>query len=339
MWIKQTNGEQRKVLMALFEPAMLNLSKICVMVWSDLENLDKVLCTHFASIPHCHLVYAVDKFGKQISSNISANGIDSSYREQDLSRRPYSVSLYPKRHFMLSSVYISHTTGRPCISAVQPVINDQQFLGFVVADFDIRHLPLSMNSPKTTPLRMQNHYLPPKQSQSRQVGSLFDRYLSDIQGILSKLISEHGVFHFTMHCYSAQVVLWQMDDPYQYRLYDVEQLLDPDMYLTYPRYPYPTNAKMSAKEVRQVLEQFRALRLADESFYLRSGSVNIMNGMVSLSFSFEGSRYMSVSEFLDKDLSYWLGQATMDTFMPPRWENEKGKLPINNFPLPIPNYH
>ena len=57
----------------------------------------------------------------------------------------------------------------------------------------------------------------------------------------------------------------------------------------------------------QVFQQLKALRFADETIYLRSGSINIMNGMVGLTFSCDGSHYMPVEEFLDKDLSFWLG--------------------------------
>ncbi|MCK7471133.1 MAG: hypothetical protein MZU95_10405 [Desulfomicrobium escambiense] len=35
----------------------------------------------------------------------------------------------------------------------------------------------------------------------------------------------------------------------------------------------------------RVLVQFKALRFADETIYLRSGSINVMNGMVGLTFS------------------------------------------------------
>lgn len=314
MWIRPTIGEQRKTLTALFEPPMLNLSKQCINFWFDLEGLDQVLSTHFASVPHCHLVYAIDKFGKQVSSNISASGIDPSYRNQDLSRRPYSVSLYPKRHFMLSSVYISQTTGRPCISAVQPIIDEQQFLGFVVADFDIRHLPLPVTPSKDTQLLWQPSHFNTfhKQSQPQRVTSPFDKCLNDVNGILNKLISEHGVFHCTLHYLSGQTILWQINEPYQYRLYEIEQLLAPDMYQTYPRQTYPINANLSQRQVRQVLERFSSLRLGDDSIYIRTGSLNIMNGMVSLSLSGEGSQYMSAETFLGKDLSFWFGQKAVN---------------------------
>jgi hypothetical protein len=59
--------------------------------------------------------------------------------------------------------------------------------------------------------------------------------------------------------------------------------------------------------VRPVLAQFKALRFADETIYLRSGSLNVMNGMVGLTFSCDGSHYMPVDEFLDKSLDFWVG--------------------------------
>ncbi len=334
MWIKPMIGKQRKALIALFEPAMKKLSQMCVVFWSDLDRLDKVLSGHFASIPHCHLVYVVDKLGKQISSNINANCIDHSYCNQDLSKRPYSVA--PKRHFMLSSVYISQNTGRPCISALHPVIDDsQQLLGFVVADFDLRQLPLSVSQTTSSPLPefAPRHKLSPL----RRVTSPFDKYTTDLQGILNKLISEHGVFHCVLHYASANAELWQMDDPHQYRLYGIEKLLEPDMYLAYPRYPYPADAKVSRKYVQKVLERFCILRLGDESIYLRAGSLNIMNGIVGLSFSFNGTQYLPAEEFLSKDWSYWFGQAALNSA--PYKINEKTSFTMkHSFSKGINNY-
>ena len=69
-------------------------------------------------------------------------------------------------------------------------------------------------------------------------------------------------------------------------------------------------AKVSPAEIRKTLEEFKALRFADETIYLRSGSLNIMNGMIGLTFSCDGSHYMSVQEFLEKDLSFWIGTRT-----------------------------
>jgi hypothetical protein len=54
----------------------------------------------------------------------------------------------------------------------------------------------------------------------------------------------------------------------------------------------------------------KKLRLTDETFSLRSSSINIFNGMISLTFSCDGSHYMSWQEFLEKDESFWFGAAS-----------------------------
>lgn len=311
MWINPTIPKQRKALKALLEPAMHSLSKLCVVSWSNLDSLDKALSTRFTSISYCHLVYAVDKFGKQVTGNITAYGIDRTYCHQDLSKRPYAVSLYSKRDFMLSSVYISQNTGRPCISAIHPVIDDSlQFLGFVVADFDLHRLPLSLTHSKSSLEKVGRSNNPSMPSQQGRVISPFDKSPSDIQGILNKLITQHAVFHCALHFASATAQLWQMDEPYQYHLYKVDQLLDPDMYLTYPRHAYPAKALVASDQVQRVLERFCILRLLDDRIYLRSASLNIMNGLVSLSFSVDGSEYLPIEDFLSRDLSCWFEKRT-----------------------------
>ncbi|MCK5715887.1 MAG: PDC sensor domain-containing protein [Thiomargarita sp.] len=160
--------KKRAALIALFEPAMLNLSKESTLSWSNLEHLDTVLKTHFTSVPYCQLMYAVNEYDMQISSNITASSIESSYCHQDLSQRPYSIrfTASSKRHFLLSPVYINLKTGGPCISALQPVIDhSQHFLGFIIADFDYHRLPISINTRNTPVL----HYTCPKNYQNSNV--------------------------------------------------------------------------------------------------------------------------------------------------------------------------
>ncbi|MCK5876687.1 MAG: PDC sensor domain-containing protein [Candidatus Marithrix sp.] len=285
-------GERRKAMAALFKPAMQNLSKKCVDVWSNSKLLDKVLQQNFFSLPNCHLVYTVDKSGKQKSSNITKKGIDSSYRDQDLSIRPYSINLHS--NFTLSSTYISQATGAPCVSAVHPIIGDKH-LGFTIADFDIRYLPLpAVYTDKTSVC-----------NKTCQPTNHLENRLIDIKDILLKLIIKHGVFHLMIHYLSSKVILWQIDDPCQYKLYSIEQILEPDMYLTYPQHSFPTQAKVSIEEIQLVLERFHILQLVNDEIYLRSASINIMNAMVSLSFSFSGSKYIPIDDFLHDDLSNW----------------------------------
>jgi len=56
----------------------------------------------------------------------------------------------------------------------------------------------------------------------------------------------------------------------------------------------------------------RELRFMDENIYLRAGSLNIFNGMVGLNFSCDGSHYMHWSEFLDKNVGFWLGTSNAE---------------------------
>jgi hypothetical protein len=58
---------------------------------------------------------------------------------------------------------------------------------------------------------------------------------------------------------------------------------------------------------KEVLNRFRELRFIDENIYLRSGSLNIFNGMVGLNFSCDGSHYMPWSDFLSLDMDFWIG--------------------------------
>jgi hypothetical protein len=66
---------------------------------------------------------------------------------------------------------------------------------------------------------------------------------------------------------------------------------------------------MPKSAMEPVLEVMRELRQADEVLYLRSSSINIFNGMISLTFSCDGSHYMRYDEFLEKSMSFWMGSA------------------------------
>ena len=53
----------------------------------------------------------------------------------------------------------------------------------------------------------------------------------------------------------------------------------------------------------------QGLRKVDMTIYLRTASINIYNGMVSLTFSCDGSHYMRYDEFLAKGATFWSGAA------------------------------
>jgi hypothetical protein len=114
-----------------------------------------------------------------------------------------------------------------------------------------------------------------------------------------------GVIHFS----SSRATIWFVDDPFRYRILDAEALSDPDICMLYPARPYPEDALIPKKRIGAILRGMTRLRFADETLYLRSASINIFNGMISLTFSCDGTHYMSWEEFLEKDMSFWTGSA------------------------------
>ena len=140
-----------------------------------------------------------------------------------------------------------------------------------------------------------------------RVESLMDTRIDEVLDLLRELIAVHGVFHGKLHFSSSRVSLWLMDDPYRFRLLDFEDLTDPGICLAYPSRPYPTDAAIPLDQVGAVFKTFRALRFMDETIYLRSGSLNIFNGLVGLNFSCDGSHYMPWQEFLNRNLDFWIG--------------------------------
>ena len=121
---------------------------------------------------------------------------------------------------------------------------------------------------------------------------------------------DHGVFHVILHFSSSRAVIWLMDDPYRYRLLDIDALTYPDSCLAYPKRPYPADAMVPAQQVRPVLDSLRTLRFMDDMFYLRSGTLNIFNGTVGLTFSCDGSHYIPYDEFLNTNQAFWVGSST-----------------------------
>jgi hypothetical protein len=90
---------------------------------------------------------------------------------------------------------------------------------------------------------------------------------------------------------------------------DTHALGDPDICLVYPPQPYPPDAVIPVQDVARILDTLRALRMADENIYLRMSSINIFNGMISHTFSCDGTHYMRYDEFLSKSIPFWFGTA------------------------------
>jgi len=185
-------------------------------------------------------------------------------------------------------------------------------LGYLAADFDLRDLPAT-NELYEEPIDWRQIKGDPAIRgtvfQQCRVESLMDRNMDTAYAILKELLTERGMFQCMIHFSSSRATIWLMDDPFRYRMLDHEALSDPDVCLLYPPRPYPEDALIPRQRIGGILAGMRQLRTADETLYLRSASINIFNGMISLTFSCDGTHYMSWREFLDKDMAFWVGSA------------------------------
>jgi hypothetical protein len=301
---------QRDMLRYSLSPRLERLAKRCEPVWEKRHQRDQILSIWLRRIPHSRLIYATDTGGIQVSANVYEHELAEASIGQDLSQRPYFDDEVAEDGLSLSRVYISSATKRPCITVVRPVHRGDQLLGYLVVDFELRDLPLLQTTVTPTNRWQQISGDPAIQTQvmmQRRNNSAMDCRIGDVMAIIDELICERGIFHAKLHFSSSRATLWLMDDPYRYRIHVLEEIMDPSVCMAYTRRAYPTPAVVKRDEVSLVLDRFVELRFADPRFYLRSGSLNIMNGLVELKFSSDGSHYIPVAEFLDKNQQFWMG--------------------------------
>ena len=116
------------------------IAKQSVTYWFNQDRLDKLLAQYIGALEGCELLYAIDAGGRQVSSNVYPTSIDTSAYGQDLSQRPYSVSLsvlsnIARQGAFACDAYISHATARPCITLMYGVTSESSLMGLVAADF------------------------------------------------------------------------------------------------------------------------------------------------------------------------------------------------------------
>ncbi|MHB8741554.1 MAG: hypothetical protein ACYC9L_00375 [Sulfuricaulis sp.] len=302
---------ERALLTGRLEAPMAALATRCAAAWHERVQLDVILAQALVDMPVCQLIYALDSNSIQVSSNVGRQGIDHSKFGQNHARRPYLSRTAPANGFFLSEVYLSPPERRSCITAVQPVVIGSSMQGFVAADFYLRDLPELER--RTTPSQSTWRQIKGDPAirnslfQQQRARSAMDERIDDVIAILNELICERGVFHGKLHFSSSRATLWLTDDPYRYRVHVLDEIINPSICLAYPTRRYPAQTPVAPELVHPVLMRFKLLREADENIYLRSGSLNVINGMVGLTFSCDGSYYMTVDEFLSRGDSFWFG--------------------------------
>jgi hypothetical protein len=287
---------KREELAAMLHVPMAALAHACLDAMGDRETLTARLTEALADIPHFARLYVLGTDGVQISDSVDAEGLLSPDHGRDLSGRTFMREAMPPWGFLLSDAYVHPVTQHPSLTALHLIRSEGTVLGYVGADFDLRDIPLA-----------PGFYDEPAQWQQIKGDPSIRGTVFQQCRVESPL--ERGMFQGVLHFSSSRATVWFVDDPYRYRMLDHEALADPDICLAYPRSTYPADALIPPSGIRPILERMRDLRWADDTFYLRSASINIYNGMISLTFSCDGSHYMPYDEFLTRDMSFWLGIA------------------------------
>lgn len=131
--------------------------------------------------------------------------------------------------------------------------------------------------------------------------SLFDDYIDRLHEIVLGLLTRKGVFHLKIHYSSSQITCWFARDPFCYEKYVREVVFEPDFVDRFPDDGHAGRVPLlTAAEIRRLLTEFRRLRLTDQTIYLRNAAINLINGMINMSFSCDGTHYIDHKTFLAK---------------------------------------
>lgn len=308
--LQESIKRQRTSLYNMLVDPMSRAATACANVWNNKNELDQALLSALKSLPYSRYMYALGTDSVQVSANATHQGLDENDFGRDRSSRPYMHELSENLNMTLSEAYISLRANRPSVTAIQKVRKEDQHIGYLGADFDLRALPLTREIYEEPGQWQQLKGDPAIRGgvfQQCRIDSKLDEKIDLVLPVMEELMTDNGVFHSKIHFSSSRCTLWFIDDPYRYRILPYEALVDPDVVLAYPRRPYPKTAVIKQQDVRPILDTFKHLRFADDTIYLRAGSVNIFNGIVGLNFSCDGSHYIPHDQFLARDSEFWGG--------------------------------
>ena len=302
---------QRKALQELLGDKMKAFTQDLGEVLHDRQLLEARLEQLKPLLGEYKYLYALDADGIQISANLGKEGRDEDHLGRDRSARPYMEGMFEGIDFKLSESYISRNQRRPSLTAVHTIRHaDGQLAGFVGVDYDLRSLPRKGALFKGTGQWRQLKGDPSIRGglfMQERTQSVMDDHIDDVLRLMEVLMLEHGIHHVEMHFSSSRANIWHIESPYSYHILGVEELIDPDICLAYPQQAYDDRATVPAEHIGRIFEKFRELRFADETIYLRAGSLNLCSGMVGLNFSCDGSHFMHYDEFLEKGHEFWFG--------------------------------
>ena len=137
--------------------------------------------------------------------------------------------------------------------------------------------------------------------QQQRVESLFDAEIDRVHEIVHELLVNKGVFHTKIHYSSSQLTCWFAKDPFVYEKYVREEVLADGFIDRFVDMDHAgRKLVLNGHELALILNEFRRLRLSDDTIYLRNAAVNLINGMINMSFSCDGTHYIDHKTFFDK---------------------------------------
>jgi len=309
--LQKTVRKQRQVLKDMLAESMAEVAAACAQKMDDHIALEKILAEEMRIAEYCKYLWVLDRHGRQITETVTRSGIKAGQIGRDRIARPYMQRALRGEDYYLSEAYISRNRKRPSLTAVKIIRDDSgEVLGYLGADFDLRELPHTADQYEEEKNWLQVKGDPAIRSglfAQQRVESAMDSQIDDILSLVEELILTRGVFHAKLHFSSSRATLWRVDNPYSYQILNIDELTDPDIMLAFRHQEYFEKAIVKPEKIPQVFQQFKTLRFADETIYLRAGSLNVVNGMVGLNFSCDGSHYMDYEEFLDKNMAFWFG--------------------------------
>ena len=295
--------EQKSFLKDQLGEGLMQLSKACgnYLAEQDAEQLNELLLSYMQSHGYANLAYVLDENGVQMIANVIKLVISDDFQGQNLSDRLFFNVIDDTHPTYISDAYISIATLKACISIVHTVCRDDKIMGILVFDLDLEKLSLpkqdfyheDWRQIKGDPEIRSNLF------NQQRIESAMDKSLDMVHDIAIELLAELGMFHLKLHYPASRATVWSLDDPYNYRVHVLDEIINPNILLLYPKKDYPGNAKVSQDQIKTVFEKFKYLRFMDENLYLKTASLNIMNGSIGLNFSCDGSHYLSIDDFLN----------------------------------------
>lgn len=309
--LQKTVREQRQALKDLLADSMAEVAESCAKKMDDHKALEAILGDEMAKAEYCKYLWVLDSHGRQLTDTVTRNGASEGMIGRDRIARPYLQQALKGEDYYLSEAYISRNRKRPSLTAVKIIHDDEgHVIGYLGADFDLRELPHTARQYESEKNWLQVKGDPAIRGglfTQQRIESAMDARIDDVHSLIEEMILARGVFHAKLHFSSSRATLWRVDDPYNYQILNIDELTDPDIILAYNHQDYFAKAIVEPEKIARVFQQFNTLRFADETIYLRAGSLNVVNGMVGLNFSCDGSHYMDYNEFLDKDMAFWFG--------------------------------